>query len=425
MTEIEIKILGSGREVGRAAIALGSNSKYLLLDHGVNFGDDDVPQLPLHIRPGDVDGLVVTHSHLDHIGASPLLYTSARIPAVMTRLTKALAEIMIKDFIKISGYYLPFEYMDLEEFLSSTLDVDYDKEVKLGNFTVRLYSAGHIPGSAVIHVEVNNVKILYTGDINTVETRLVEGADLNNIEADILIIEGTYGDSVHPDRKEVENSFIEAVKEVIEEGGNVLIPAFSLGRSQEIMSLLYEKLNWVRTYYDGMVRTINNVLISYPEYINRYDLLTKAVKDFKMVRSSGERRRIVKRDSQVIIASAGMLKGGPAQYYAKKMMDDPNNAIFLVSYQGINTPGRRLLEEGRILEDGDLVKAKVRWFDFSSHAGYDGLLNIIKSVKNLSKIVLVHSDEAVGLKFVERIKEIKPDVDIYFPLNGETLRFDL
>ncbi|MCD6340843.1 MAG: MBL fold metallo-hydrolase [Desulfurococcales archaeon] len=425
MAQIKIKILGGGREVGRAAVAVGSNGKYVLLDYGINFDEKDIPQLPLHIRPNELVAVAVSHAHLDHIGALPMLYTSAKIPAVMTRVTKELSKIMLSDFLKISGYYLPYEQVDVEIMLDSTLDLYYDSEVSFSDYTLKLINAGHIPGSAMTLIEVGDTRILYTGDVNTINTRLVKGAFLDGIKADILITEGTYGNSIHPSREEIEKEFIESVREVIDEGGNVLIPAFSLGRSQEILLLLYEKLRWANVYYDGMVRVINDILVSHPEYLNRYDLLVRALKEFRMVRNSGERRKIVKSEGNIIVSSAGMLKGGPAVYYLKKIMDDPNNAVFLVSYQGPTTPGRSLLENGYLTEDGGQVKARVQWFDFSSHAGADGLIKLVKSVRGLSKVVLIHSEEETGLVFKEKLREILNDIDIYFPVNGDELLIDL
>ena len=425
MSKLDVRILGSGREVGRAAIAVGSNGSYLLLDYGVNFNERDEPQLPLHVRPSEVAGVVVTHAHLDHIGAVPFLYTTARLPAVMTPLTKQLSEVMIKDFLKISGYYLPFEEEDLRSMIENTIVADLGEEVRVGEFLVKLVNAGHIPGSSMVYVEVDDCRVMYTGDVNTIDTRLVKGADPVGMEADILIIEGTYGNAVHPSRAEVEREFVESVKEVLEGGGNVLIPAFSLGRSQEILALLYEKMPWAHVFYDGMVRVINNVMLSSPEYINRYDLLAKAVSTFRMVRSTSERRRLVRGEENVIVSSAGMLKGGPAAYYLKKLMGDPSNAVFMVSYQASLTPGRELLENGTAGGLKDLVKARVQWFDFSSHAGADGLLSLVRKVKGVSKVIIVHSEEESGLALKKGISEVMSEDDIYFPLNGDVIHVEV
>jgi len=416
---LKVKVLGGGREVGRAAVALRyGEGRFLLLDYGVNFNENDEPQFPEHLKPSEVAGLAISHAHLDHVGSAPMLYSSVKLPAVMTPMTKALSEVMLKDFIKISGYYLPFEELDMLSMLDNSIEASYNVECRVGEFTVKLLNAGHIPGSAMIHVEVNGRKILYTGDVNTIDTRLVSKASYEGVEAEVLVIEGTYGNVKHPPREVVEKEFIDSVKEVTDSGGNVLIPAFSLGRSQEILGLLYERFGG-DVFYDGMIRQIYDVLVSYPEFINKYDVLVKSMKEFKAVTKPSQRRRIVQSEGSVVVASAGMLKGGPAQYYLKKLSDNPKNAVFLVSYQAPKTPGRALLEEGTPLEDVGRVRARVQWFDFSSHAGVDGLLEIAKNVKGLGHVIIVHTNEDVGLEFKRRIEEIIGLDSVSLPSNGE------
>ncbi len=418
---LRVKVLGGGREVGRSAIALRyGEGKFLLLDYGVNFNEKDEPQFPEHLKPSEVAGLVISHAHLDHVGSAPMLYSSVKLPTVTTSITKALSEVMLKDFIKLSGYYLPFEELDVLSMLENTVESSYNTEHHMGEFTVKLLNAGHIPGSAMVYVEIDRHKILYTGDVNTIDTRLVPKANYEGLEAEVLIIEGTYGNITHPPREVVEKEFIDSVKEVTDAGGNVLIPAFSLGRSQEILGLLYEKFGG-EVFYDGMVRQIYDVLISYPEFINKYDVVVKSMKEFKAVVKPSQRRRIVQSKGSVVVASAGMLKGGPAQYYLKKFSSNPKNAIFLVSYQAPGTPGRALLEEGVPLEDVGVVKARVQWFDFSSHAGVDGLLEIVKNVRGLEYVVIVHTNEDIGLEFKQKIEEIVGLDSVLLPSNGEEL----
>ncbi|MCD6323678.1 MAG: MBL fold metallo-hydrolase [Desulfurococcales archaeon] len=426
MVKMQLKVLGGGHEVGRAAIAVGSKGRYILMDYGVNFSEEDIPQLPDHIKPSELEAVAITHAHLDHIGAAPFLYTTAQLPILMTSITKELGKLMIQDFLKLSGYYLPFEQVDLEVMLDNVVDVTYGKQYEFGDFKIQFINAGHIPGSGMIYVDVDGVKVLYTGDVNTVDTRLVKGAVLTGVRADVLVIEGTYGNSTHPPRDVIEKEFIESVKEVVENGGNVLVPSFSLGRSQEIMSLLAERCDDAHVFFDGMVRVITELMVSHPEFIHKYDLLTKAVEEFKAVRNSGDRRRIVKGKGNIIVSSAGMLKGGPAQYYIKKLGGNPKNAVFMVSYQAPNTPGRKLLETGKLGDEGSpTIKARLQWFDFSSHAGVDGLMELASSVTGLKKIVVVHSDENVGSAFKERLGDIVGEENVFFPTNGEVLTFDL
>jgi len=422
MSEVcNVRVLGGGREVGRAAIALGCRGRYLLLDYGVNFSENDIPQFPQHIRPSLVDGVVITHAHLDHVGAAPLIYLSAKVPAVATRVTKSLIRIMIEDFLKISGYYIPYEVEELNTMLDNVVELDYGGSFKVGDFNVTLLNAGHIPGSAMALIEVNGFKVLYTGDVNTVETKLVKPATFSDVHADVLITEATYGSTVHPPREFVERALINAIRDVVDGGGNVLIPVFGLGRSQEILTVLYEHTPELTVYYDGMVRHISEVIASYPEYINKYGSLINALKEFNMVKSSSERRRVLKERGVVIVASAGMLKGGPAYYYAKHLSDSGKNAIYLVSYQARGTPGRRLLEQGLLEEGGQRVKARIQWFDFSSHADVNGLTEIVRNVSGLRSVIVVHTENTVGQEYVAKVKGVRDDVEVYYPHNGDEI----
>jgi len=422
---LRVRVLGGGREVGRAAVAvsLGDGRQSLLLDYGVNFDEEDKPRFPEHVKPSEVAGLVLTHAHLDHVGAAPMLHVTSKVSTVATALTKRLCEIMIKDFIKISGYYLPYEEVDLYNMIDSIQDYSYENEVQLGDYRVKLLNAGHIPGSSMAYVEVGEYSVVYTGDVNTIDTRLVSRASASGVKADVVIIEGTYGWIRHPPRELVEREFLEAVEEVTDRGGNVLIPAFSLGRAQEILTLLYERFEG-DVFYDGMIRQIYEVFISYPEYINKYEELLRSKEEFKPVVRPSQRRKIVDGRGNVIVASAGMLKGGPAVYYLKKLAGDPLNAVFMVSYQAPGTPGRHLLEDGIPSEDVGPVKARVQWFDFSSHAGVDGLLELLKSFSNVEHVVVVHTSEKAGKYFTEKIRETMKDVSVYLPHNNEEIMIE-
>lgn len=399
-----IHILGAGREVGRAAIAVEKDDRYVLLDFGVTFDDKDIPMLPLTIPPSRVEGVIVTHAHLDHVGAAPMLYISSRPRAYMTPITRDISRLMLYDFLKLSSYYLPFESMEVERFIESSATIGYNREIEIGPYRAIFRDAGHIPGSTMVLLDTGRKRILYTGDINTIETRLVGPADVSGIEAEVLIIEATYGDTDHADRRSVEDRFISSVKEVVEDGGVVLVPAFSLSRSQEILSLLAERLDNIMVSYDGMIKPITEIMLTHIGYIRRPDLLKKASEIFTQVEGWSMRRKIW-REPGVIVASAGMLKGGPALYYLKRIADNRKSAIFLVSYQGRNTPGRMLLEKGVFMGDGPRVVARVEWFDFSAHAGKSGLLSIVKSIKGLEKVIVIHSDPDVGFSFAKLIKD--------------------
>jgi len=256
-----VKILGSGKEVGRAAILVESNGRGLLLDYGVNFDEQDNPVFPGHVRPRDLDGVVLTHSHLDHIGASPGLYISIFPQLYGTPLTLDVSRLLLYDMIKLNGPMLPFDEYSVDEMLSRARTLHYGEEVEAGNFTFRLLDSGHIPGSASVLVEADGRRILYTSDLNNIYTKLVSPARLDGVKADVVVIESTYGDSNHPPRRETEDRLYNSILEVVENGGTVLIPAFSVSRGQEVMCILAEKGFDYPVWIDGMIRQIVQYLL--------------------------------------------------------------------------------------------------------------------------------------------------------------------
>jgi len=416
-----IKILGGGKEVGRAAIEVSSNSESIILDYGVNFDANDNPNLPLQEVPSRVKGFIVSHSHLDHVGALPLYQISGNYPVYGTRLTRLITELMLKDFLKLSGAKVPFEWTEVRKVMDNFRSVNYHEEFEVSSFKVELADAGHIPGSSMIKVKTDKGNIVYTGDTNVINTHLVKSAENEFLkDANVLVIESTYGRFNHPDRKVVEDEFYESVKEVIEGGGTVLVPAFSLSRSQEILSVLASRNFDYPVYYDGMVKEITELMIQNPEFINDYESLKKAYNYYKYVNGWNDRNKAV-RNEGVIVSSAGMLKGGPAVYYFKKIADNSKNSVFLVSYQAENTPGRRLLETGKFDEYSPMLKARFQIFDFSSHAGKNQLKEMIKSAKNLEKVVLVHGSPDSSSVLAEELRR-ESGVEVVIAENGQEIK---
>jgi len=420
-----LKVLGAGREVGRAAILLkpGDKAKGMLLDYGVNISTE-VPRFPEHVAPRDLLTVALTHAHLDHSGGIPLLYVSVELPLLTTPLTLSLAELLVRDFLKISKYYVPFEIIELLSMMRNARIVNLGEAVDIGPYHVEIYSAGHIPGSSMFLVEVEGLRILYTGDFNLEDTCLLRGADMSPFKkADVVIMEATYASYDHPNRALNEAIFIEKIREVVEDDGTVLIPAFAVGRSQEIACVLCKYEIDAPVYLDGMARYASAIIEEHADtYLRDASLYRKAISAVSKVTGAKMRRRISRKPG-IIISSAGMLKGGAAVYYMERIMENPKNAVFFVSFQVPDSPGRKVLQEGVFVSPrkAGKVEARVEWFDFSSHCGRTDLIRAVELTRSSSTIVVVHSEEKGGKEFVEYISD-KLRREVLFPRSGETIK---
>ncbi len=421
---VKLRILGGGREVGRAAFLVDDGGEKFLLDYGVNFDEEDHPQFPGHVRPIELSGLAVTHAHLDHIAAAPLLYITGRPRAYMTAPTLEMGRILIRDFLKLNAFYIDYELSELEAMASHTKLVEYSEEVEAGGYRLLMTSAGHILGSSLVYLTTpSGHQILYTGDINTIQTWTLTKAELWPYKIDTLIIESTYGSTKHPPRHLTEKRLVDSIEEVVNNDGTVLIPAFSVGRSQEIICLLQAELPHVDIYIDGMSRDVTGLYLKYKRFLRDPTIFQKAVENTFFVRGWQDRRKAWRKPG-VIVSSAGMLKGGPSVYYLKKIADNPRNAVFLVSYQAVGSPGHELLEKGGIEEFGvENVKARLEWFDLSSHAGKDGLLSVALHYKHtLRNIVIVHGEDDAANNLARMIREVLgEDINIVIPSNGDEI----
>ena len=401
---LEIKFLGGAREVGRAAVSAKAGKTQILLDYGVML--NHTPGFPMHVSPKEVDAVVMTHSHLDHSGAVPIFHIRNNMPVYGTRLTFNLANILIKDFIHLSGYYIPFEYLELRSMMRSRKEVHYREEVKVGDVRFQLLNSGHVPGGAQVLIEADGKRIAYTSDFNATETRLLPAADLDYGELDALIIESTYADEEHTERKLLEEKFIREVTETVEGGGTALVPAFSVGRAQEIACILAAYHFEHPVVMDGMAREANRILMGHVDFLKDSRLFLDAVHVASWIESWRDRKDAAKKPG-VIISPAGMLKGGPVASYIQTVGKKSDNAVFLVGYQIPGTPGRELLESGRCVIDGKMrkVKAKVGFFDFSSHSGAKELKETVKKLEGDPTVYVMHGAEGNCPKFAKWIKK--------------------
>jgi len=415
---LKVQFLGAAREVGRSALAVMTDKTKLLLDYGVMV--DHEPGFPMHVPSKEVDGIVITHGHLDHSGAVPIYHVQEKKPVFGTSLALDLAQLLISDFIHLSGYYLPYEYLELRTMMRCGVPLNYREKRAIGDAQIQLLDAGHLPGSAQTLVEAEGKRLLYTSDYNTVDTRLLRGADINYGPLDAFVTESTYADEDHPERQALERQFVERVTDIVENGGTVLVPAFSVGRSQEIACVFAAYHFEYPITVDGMTREANRILVNRTNFLRDPRLFMDAVHSANAVENWRDRRLATSKPG-VIISPAGMLKGGPAAFYIQKLGKKHRNAVFLVSYQIPGTPGHELLEKGRCVIDGKLrkIKAQVERFDFSSHAGASQLRDTVKKLEGNPKIYVIHGAEGNCERFARWIRE-ETGFEAMAPKSGDT-----
>jgi putative mRNA 3-end processing factor len=432
---VSISFLGGCREIGRSAILIESKSgAKCILDYGIGFEDEN--RLPYETSLNDLKAVALTHCHIDHSGALPFLYKNFGVPFFTNPVSLATVEVLIRDMIKISNYPYPFGFRELEKLKQNANFLNNRVRYKIkDDFFITFINAGHIPGSVSILIEVDNKKILYSGDINTQLTNLINPANALDIpELDALIIESTYSLKEHPDRDHIEKNFVEKIIEITENGGNVLIPAFGVARSQEAL-LILDKYNYQgKIFIDGLARKVSMIYLDYPESIRNQKIFKNALKKTQFViRRKG--RNIAKNSNGVIITPSGMLKGGAAIDYIQTILRDPLSAVYLVGYQVEGSPGRGLLDNGifefkeRNLKNHVIDKLKLKakceygYFDFSSHADNHHLCNYIDKLEfcdDSNNIFCVHGDNRSTTSFASEL--VKKEYNSVAPEIGEVYK---
>jgi len=383
---MELQFLGGAREIGRSAILVNET---LLLDFGMKTATP--PQFP--VGSPDPEAVVVSHGHLDHVGAIPSLLSGDRRPPIhWTPPTRELTRVLAHDTLKLHGgtYDCPFTETELKRLPQVSQTHPYDTPFRAAGHEITFYPAGHIPGSAHVLVDDGETRLLYTGDFHTDNQRLVAGSTARP-EADVVVCESTYSDVEHEDRTTLEERFTESVKTTLWEGGTVVVPAFAIGRTQEM--LLICEANDIPCYVDGMGKRVTELLRQYPAFVRDSDRFQRAKSHARFVTGrQGQRERIAQKNA-AIVTTSGMLSGGPAMSYIPAIRDRPVNKITLTGYQVEGTPGRDLLETGSAEIDGRRmpVAAQVESYDFSAHADRDGLRTFLDAYPDAT-LVLNHGD---------------------------------
>ncbi|MEM7817262.1 MAG: beta-CASP ribonuclease aCPSF1 [Candidatus Aenigmatarchaeota archaeon] len=443
---VRVTGLGGFREVGRSAILVSTPQSRVLLDCGVALGGDH--QFP-HLEVSEfnlqtLDAIVISHAHLDHSGLVPYLYEYGyRGPVFCTRPTRDLSILLQMDYIAIAqreGKKAPYTSKGIEEMIKHCVTLEFGQVTDITpDFRITLENSGHLLGASCVHMNIGDgtYNLLYSADMKFERTRLFDPAFTDYARVEGLIVESTYGDERLPSHNEGERKLIETVRRVVERGGRIIIPTFAVGRAQDVIAMLVDSDLRVPIYLDGMLWDATAIHTAYPEFMSRamqVEILRKKKNPFmdprlKGIGSAAERREAMHSAGPcIVLATSGMLQGGPAMEYLKEFAPNPANCLLFVGYQAEGTLGRRIQKGWRYIpvegdEHGLELKLEIDTVEgLSGHSDVNQLVGWIRNLRaKPRKIIANHGENSVISTFVRTLhNELR--VETVAPKNLETIR---
>jgi metallo-beta-lactamase family protein len=460
---MKLQFLGAAKEVTGSKHLLEVNGKKILLDYGLFQGhrkEADVKNRELLVDPTTVDLVLLSHAHIDHSGALPFLVKNGyKGDIITTKATKDICSFMLMDSAFIQEREV--EYMnrhkvdnpieplygeeDAIQTLSQFKSIDYNTKTELfdGIFLTFLH-AGHILGAAMMSLEIHDksdgkIKTLtFTGDLGRKEATLLKNPEQVE-KTDYLIMESTYGNRFHKWIKEVADIMADLINETAAKGGKIIIPAFALERTQEVVyyiNLLQKngKIPNLPVFVDSPLAV--NVTQAFKDHTDCYndeireEFLSNKKDPFgfeqlKYIHKVEDSKALNdKQGPMIIISASGMCEFGRIVHHLKNNIEDPRNLILIVGYQAENTLGRKLVDnikQVKMFGEVRRVKARVEVLDaFSGHADRSDLIDWVSHIQDVKKIFLVHGEESQGLTFKDILSEIKPDAEVFTPSRGES-----
>lgn len=425
---VRITYLGGARQVGRSAVFLQTPESRVLLDCGINVASDNeaYPFLEApEFKIDELDAVIVTHAHLDHSGLVPWLFKMGyKGPVYCTLPTRDIMSLLQLDMVKImrsEGKDPIFTSEEVREMVKHTICLGYDEVTDVTpDVRITLYNAGHMLGSSMVHMHIGNGlhNLLYSSDMKFARTRLLEPAETRFPRLETLLIESTYGgrDNVMPPVKEQDELLKKLVKDTIARKGKILLPTLGSGRAQEVMLLIEEmvrkgEIEAMPVYIDGMVWDITAIHTAYPEFLNSAVRKQIFHKDnnpflspiFKRVGSQKERKQVIEEaGSCLIVATSGMLVGGPSVEYLKALADNPHNTLIFSCYQPEGSLGKRIREgEKEIVMRVDSsgkpdvlnIKMEVHKIEITGHSDRRELMNFVSRCQPRPKKVIINHGE--------------------------------
>ncbi|MEM3851586.1 MAG: beta-CASP ribonuclease aCPSF1 [Methanomassiliicoccales archaeon] len=459
---IRLTSLGGFREVGRSASLLSTKHSKVLIDCGLGTSDQDVggPNVPTpylsapEIQPIEsIDAVVITHAHLDHTGLLPALFKYGYDgPVYCTPPTRDLMSMLQLDMLKVAfgeGKKAPYESAHIRKMVANCITLKYAETTDIApDIRLTFQNAGHILGSAIAHFHIGDglFNVAFSGDIKFERTWLFNPANNKFPRLEAMVLESTYGGyhDFQASRQEASESLKSIVERVLGRQGKVIVPVFAVGRSQEIMLVLEELMRTgqvptLPVWLDGMIWEATAIHTAYPEYLNS-QLRTQIFQNgenpflspiFRRVDSPDTRSKILDDpDPCIVLATSGMMNGGPVLEYMKSWADNPNNTLIFVGYQAEGTLGRKIQKGAKDLqltERGQQISIPINLNietvdGFSGHSDRKQLMNYVAGLdpKPL-RIFLGHGEEHKCLELASSIHK-KFGIETRAPMNLETIR---
>ncbi|MDP2907993.1 MAG: beta-CASP ribonuclease aCPSF1 [Nanoarchaeota archaeon] len=455
---IRLTFLGGAREVGRSCIFLQTPESRILLDCGLNVAaNSDDKAYPMFDAPEfilkDIDAIILTHSHLDHCALIPALYKMGYDgPLYCTAPTRDISALLMLDYIGIAqkeGLKPLYSSTDIKDMVKHTICLDYEEVTDVTpDVRLTLYNAGHTLGSAMAHMHIGNGlhNFLYTGDMNYETSNLLTAASTSFPRLETALIEATYGgkDDIVPSRKDSEKYLLDVITDTVKNHGRVLMPVLGVGRSQEVMLIIERAIregliDKIPIYVQGMVWDVTAIHTTYPEFFNNKVKRNIFHKDhnpflsdvFKQVAGYNEMQEVLEEKGPcVIMATSGMMVGGPSVEYFKALAENPKNALVFTCYQGEGSLGRRIQQGDKVInfpkgDKVDEIKVNMAVHTISGFSGHSSRKQLMQFVYNLDpkpkRIIVNHGESSKCLDLASSLHKIHR-IETNAPKNLEAVR---
>jgi KH/beta-lactamase-domain protein len=452
---VRVSGLGGCRQVGRSCFLVQTEESNVLLDAGINpaaepgstenFPYLNAPELDLK----DLDAVVLSHAHMDHVGMVPYLYKMGYDgPLYCTEPTRDLMIMLTLDYIGVAhseNNRAPYDSSAIKKAVKRTITPEFGEVTDIApDMRLTLKNSGHIIGSSLVHLHVGEGlhNILYTGDYNYDDTEMLRAADTDFQRVETMITESTYGgrDDEQTPRDEANKKFLSKVKQTLNKGGKVIVPVFAVGRSQEVLGLLADEMDRryfdYPVYIDGMIKDANALHTAYPDFLSKKVQKKVFEQDnspflqeyIKAIGSHNERKEVFEEGPCIILTTSGMLTGGPVLSYLEEMAENPDNALIFVGYQASGTLGDKI-QSGRSSVEINGKKVDINLdtstvSGFSAHSDREQIIDFAKDLRSTpNRIFTNHGEEKKCFSLASALHKIL-HIDTSAPQNLDAMRLE-